>query len=124
MVPFVTQQPVHVPDEAQVLLVPARLAYRAPPFFDSFQDLRLNFIIANRRPLGESSNKLVQKLLGTNLELKWVSAILDTYIEKAQGEKADVGVARVDVVDDGDGSFAGCAALLTVDQIGDLEVKG
>lgn len=115
---------MHVSYEAQVLFVPARLAYRAPPFFNSLQDLRLDFVVADGRPLGESPNKLVQKLLSANLEVKWVSAILDAYIEQVQGEKADVRVARVDVVDDGGGSFAGCAAFLAVDQIRDLEVEG
>ena len=81
---------MHIPDETQVLLVSARLAYGAPPFFNGFQNLRLDFRISNRGSFGKTPNKLVQELLGTDLKMKRVSAILDTYIKEVEGQEADV----------------------------------
>jgi hypothetical protein len=35
-----------------------------------------------RRPFGEAADQLIQKFLGANLEVKRVSAVLDTYVQK------------------------------------------
>lgn len=37
------------------------------------------------RALGESTNQLIQKLFGANLEVKWVTAIFDADVEKLNG---------------------------------------
>ncbi len=124
MVALVAQQTVHVTNEAQVFLVATRLADGAAPLFDGLEDLRLDTGVAEGGPLGEASDELVQELLGTDLEMEGIAAVLDTDVEEAEGEQADIGVAGIDVVDDGDGGLARGGALLAVDEVGDLEVEG
>lgn len=115
---------MHIPNKPQVLLVPARLANGASPFFYGLQYLHLHPAVANGRALGESPNELIEEFLGANLQLERVAAILDADIEQAQGEQGNVWVAVVDVVDDGHGCLARGAALLGVDEVGDLEIQG
>ena len=123
-VPLITQQAVHVPDEAQVLLVPARLANRTAPFFDSLEDLELNAGRADRGSLGKAAYQLIEELLGADLEVEGVTAVLDANVEKVEGEQGHVGVSVVDVVDNGHGGFSRSGTLLGIDQVGDLEVQG
>lgn len=66
-VPLITQQAVHVPDEAQVLLVPARLANRTAPFFNGLEDFELNAGGPDRGPLGKAAYQLIEELLCADL---------------------------------------------------------
>lgn len=115
---------MHVADKAEVLLVAARLADGAAPLLDGLEDLRLDTSVAEGRPLGEAADKLVEELLSADLQVEGVAAILDADVEQVQGQQADIGVAGIDVVDDGDGGLARSGALLAVDEVGDLEVEG
>lgn len=121
---LVTQQPMHVPNEAQVLLVPARLADGAAPFFYSLEYFHLHPAEADRRALGEATDELVEELLGADLQLEGVAAVLDADVEQVEGEQGDVGITVVDVVDDSNGGLAGGGALFGVDQVCDLEIQG
>jgi hypothetical protein len=122
-VAFVAQEPVHVPNKPQVLLVPTRLADGAPPFFDGFQDLALDSCGSNGRALGESPDEFIEKLFGADLEMKGVSTVLDTDVQQIEGEDGNVCVAMVDVPDNCDGSFSRGATLLAVDEVGNLKVQ-
>lgn len=73
---------MHVSDEAQILLVPRSLTYGHPPFFNLLQYSHLYAGRSYGRSLGKASHKLVEKLLGTDLKMKCISAILDAYIQK------------------------------------------
>lgn len=123
-VALIAQQPMHVPNEAQILLVPTRLADGAAPFFYGLEYLHLHPAEADRRTLGEAADELVEELFGANLQLKGVATVLDADIEQVEGEHGDGGVAVVDVVDDGHSGLARGGALFGVDQVGDLEVQG
>lgn len=114
---------MHVPDEAQVVLVAARLANGHAPLLDGLENLGLHAGGADRRALGEAADELIEKLLGGDLEVKGVAAVLDANIEQVEGEQGDVGVALVDVVDNGRGSLARRRALFAVDEVRDLEVE-
>lgn len=115
---------MHVPDEAQILLIPARLANSAAPFFYSFENLHLHPAEADRRALGEATDELVEELFGADLQLEGVATVLNTDVQQVQGEQGDVGVAVVDVVNDSHGGLAWGAALFGIDQVGDLEIQG
>lgn len=115
---------MHVADKAEILLIPAGLTNSAPPFFDSLEDLSLHPSRADRGSLGKAADELVEEFLGADLQVKGVAAVLDADVEKVQGEQGNVRVSVIYVVDDGDGGFAGGAALLAVDQVGNLEVQG
>lgn len=121
---LVTEQPVHIPDEAHVLLVAAGLADGAAPLLDGLENLHLHPAVAHWRALGEPADELVEELLCADLEVEGVAAVLDTDVEQVEGQQGDIGIAVVDVVDDGDGSLARGGALLGVDEVRDLEVQG
>lgn len=115
---------MHIADEAQILLVAAGLAYGAAPLLDGLEYLRLDTGVAEGRALGEAPHELVEELLGGDLQVEGVAAVLDADVEQVEGEQADVGIAGIDIVDDGDGGLARRGALLAVDEVGDLEVEG
>lgn len=121
---FVAEQPMHVSDEPQVLFVSACLAYCTPPFFYSLQYLHLHPRRSYRRPFGEPSDQLIKKLFGTDLQVKGIATVLDTDVEQIQGKHCDVGVAVVDIAHDSHGSLARSRALLGVDEVGNLKIKG
>ena len=73
---------MHVPDMSQILLVPRRLANGLTPFLNRLQNAMLDPRSPDRWPFGEPPYQLIQELFGTDLEMKWVSAILDTDIEQ------------------------------------------
>jgi hypothetical protein len=73
---------MHVPYEAQVVLVARRLAYRLAPFFDQLEDASLHARRMHWRALWKSADELVEKLLGANLEVEGISAVFHTDIEK------------------------------------------
>ena len=79
---FVEQETVHVPDMSQILLVPRRLADRLTPFLNRLENAMLDPRSPDRWPFGEPPYQLIQELFGADLEMKWVSAILDTDIEQ------------------------------------------
>jgi hypothetical protein len=66
----------------QVILIPGRLTYSLSPLFYRLKDAMLDPSGPQRRPFGEAADQLIQKLLGANLEVKGVSAVLDTYVQK------------------------------------------
>lgn len=79
---FVEQETVHVPDMSQILLVPRRLADRLTPFLNRLENAMLDPRGPDRWPFGKPPYQLIQELFGADLEMKWVSAILDTDIEQ------------------------------------------
>lgn len=81
-VALIEQETVHVPNMSQILLVSRRLTDSLPPFLDRLQNAMLNSRGAQRRPLGKPSDQLIQKLLGADLKVERVSAILDTDVEE------------------------------------------
>lgn len=115
---------MHVPDEAQVLLIPARLANRTAPFLNGLENLELDAGGADRGPLGKAAYQLIEELLCADLEVEGVAAVLYADVEQVEGEQGNVGVAVVDVVDDGHGGLSGGGTLFGIDQVGDLEVQG
>lgn len=123
-VSLVTQQPVHIPDESQVLLVSACLANSFSPFFNRFKDLLLDSRGTDGGALGEAAHKLVKELLGADLEMERVAAVLHTDIEQIERKQRDIRVAMVDVVDDGHSCLTRGRTLLGIDQVADLEVEG
>lgn len=115
---------MHIPDEAQVLLVTACFADGAPPFFYSFKNLHLHPAVSNRRAFWEATNKLIEEFLGADLQVEGIATVLDADVKQAQSQYGHTGIAVVHIVDDGHGGFAWGGALLGVDQVGDLEVEG
>lgn len=81
-VSLVTQQPVHIPYEAQVVLVSRRLAYCLAPFFYQLENLVLDSRRMNWRAFGEAAHELIEELLGTDLEVEGVAAILDANVQE------------------------------------------
>lgn len=53
-----------------------------------------------------------------------IATVLDTDVEQGQGKHGDIGIAVVNVLHNGDGSFARSIALLSIDQVGDLKIEG
>lgn len=115
---------MHITDKAQVLLIPARLADSAAPFFYSLQDLHLHPAVADGRALGKPPDKLVEELLGADLQVEGIAAVLDTDVQQVEGEQGDIGITVVNVVDDGHRSLAWGGTLLGIDKVGDFEVQG
>lgn len=122
-VTLVAEQPVHVPDEAQIISVPARLANRHAPFLNELKDLVLDAGRPNWRTLRESPHQLVEELLCADLQVEGVAAVLDADIEQAESKQGNIGVAVVDEANNGRGSLARGGALLAVDEVRDLEVE-
>ena len=75
---------MHVPDEAEILLVPGILTDRLPPFLNILQDLQLHARWSNRRSLRKPAHQLVEKLLGSDLKVKGVTAVLNAAIKELQ----------------------------------------
>lgn len=114
---------MHVPDEAQIISVPARVANRHAPFLNQLKDLVLDAGRPNWRALRESPHQLVEELLCADLQVEGVAAVFDADIEQAEGEQGNIGVAVVDEADNGCGSLARGGALLAVDEVRNLEVE-
>jgi hypothetical protein len=123
-VALVAEQAVHVPDEAEVLLVPAGVAYCAPPLLNRLEYLHLHARGAYGRPLGKPADELVEELLGADLQVERIAAVLDADVEQVEGEQGHVRVAVVDIAHNGHGGLARRRALLGIDEVGDLEVEG
>lgn len=115
---------MHVADEAEVVLVARRLADGAAPFFDCLEDLVLDASAAYGRAFWEAADELIEELLCRDLEVEWVATVLDAVVEEVEGEKGDILVAVVDVVDNGDGSLARGGALFCIYEVADLQVEG
>lgn len=81
-IPLITQQSVHIPNMPQVLLVPRRLTYRLPPLFNQLENAVLHARRVHGRAFGEAAHELVEELLGADLEVEWVTAVLDADIEE------------------------------------------
>jgi hypothetical protein len=73
---------VHIPYEAQILLVPRRLTYCLPPFFYKLEDAALYTRRMHWRAFGETADKLIEKFLCADLEMERISAILNADIEE------------------------------------------
>lgn len=76
------------------------------------------------RTFGEATDELVEKVLCADLELESIAAVLDANVEEGEGEHGDIGIAVVDVLDNGDGGLSWRVALLSIDQVGYLEIQG
>lgn len=122
-VTLVAEQPVHVPDEAQIIFVPARIANRHAPLLNQLKDPVLDAGRPDWRALRESPHQLVEELLCADLQVEGVAAIFDADVEQAEGEQGNIGVAVVDEADNGRGSLARGAALFAVDEVRNLEVE-
>lgn len=114
---------MHVPDEAQVILVAARLAYRHAPLLYQLKNLGLDAGRADWGAFRESPHQLVEELLCADLQVERVAAVLDADVEQAECKQGDIGVAVVDEADNGSGSLARGGALFAVDQVRDLEIE-
>lgn len=121
---LVAEKTVHVPDEAQVLFVAAGIANGYPPFLNCLENLGLDPRGPDGRALGEPADELIEELLCADLEVEGVATVLDADVEQVEGEEGDIGVAVVDVADNGGGGLARGGALLAVDEVGDLEAQG
>jgi hypothetical protein len=73
---------MHVPYEAQIVLVPRSLAYGLPPFFYQFKDFALYSRRVHRRTFWEAPDELVEKLLCAYLEVEGISAVFDANVEE------------------------------------------
>jgi hypothetical protein len=73
---------MHIPYEAQVLLVARGLAYRLAPLFNQFEDSVLHSRSVHRWPLRESPDQFVEEFLGTDLQVERVAAILDADVQE------------------------------------------
>jgi len=93
-VALVAQQPVHIPYEAKILLVPRSLTYCLPPFFYQLEDSgqRTWPSTSYRRSFGEAADEFVQELLGANLEVEGVPAVLNANVEELSQSKPMVAV--------------------------------
>lgn len=74
---FVAQQPVHVPDVYQVLLVLRMDAQRHFPLVHEFENLGHGRRRKGRGSLWEPAHEFVQKVFGADLEMERVATILD-----------------------------------------------
>jgi hypothetical protein len=81
-VALVAQQPMHIPNEAQIVLVSRCLADRLPPFFYQLEDSTLYARRMHRRTLWESTDELVQEFLCAYLQMESVTAVFDADIEE------------------------------------------
>ena len=115
---------MHVPDESQVLFVPAGLANGPPPLLYGLQYLVLNFAGTHGGPFREATHQLVEELFGADLEMERVPAVFDTYVEQVQSEQSDVWVTVVDKVDYSDRRLARSRPLFVVDEVGNFESNG
>lgn len=73
---------MHVPYEAQIVLVPRCLTYRLPPFFYQLEDLILDTGRVHRWTFGKAAHKLVEKFFGANLKMERVAAVLDANVQE------------------------------------------
>ena len=55
--------------------------------------------------------------------MKGVSAVLDANVKKSEGEQGNVGIAMINIVDNGSSRFTRGGTLLGVYEIGDFEVQ-
>jgi hypothetical protein len=53
-----------------------------------------------------------------------IAAVLDADVEQSQGQHGHVRIAVVDILDNGDCGFARSVSLLSIDQVGNLEIEG
>jgi hypothetical protein len=71
---------MHVPNESKILLVPRSHADGRPPFLYELEYFHLSSGGVNGRSFGESTDKLIEELLGADLEVECVAAIFDANI--------------------------------------------
>lgn len=94
-IPFERKKPVHIFDIPQILL-PARLgADTLLPSMNELQNPRHDWAGEGRWAFRESTDELVQKFFGGNLEVEWVAARLDEGVEKCECEDGDMRVSVV-----------------------------
>ncbi len=73
---------MHVPYETQIVLVPRCLTYSLPPFFYQFENLILHTRRMHRRAFGKSADELIEEFLCAYLQMEWVAAVLDAYVQE------------------------------------------
>jgi hypothetical protein len=83
MVPtFVAQQTMHVPNVDQIRLVLAVDTERVLPLVDELENPRHGWWREGRGSLREPADELVEEVLGADLEVEGVAAVLDEDIEQ------------------------------------------
>src|ERR1700710_2651914 len=75
-VALVTQQPMHISYEAQVVLVSRSLTYGGPPFFYQDKYLSLNTRRVYWRPFRKPTDELIQEFLCRYLQVKRIATVL------------------------------------------------
>lgn len=78
----------------------------------------------NWRALREATDELVEEVLCADLEVESIAAILDTDVEQSQGKHGHVRIAVVDILHNSDSGLARSVSLLSIDQVGYLEIEG
>lgn len=80
---------MHVADVDEVLLALARRADRALPLVHELENLLHRRRRVRRRPLGEPPHELVEELLGADLEVERVAAVLDEDVEELRARGSE-----------------------------------
>lgn len=106
---LVAEQPVHVPNVHQVLLVLARDADRVLPLVHELEDLLHRGRRERRRPFGEAPDELVEELFRADLEVEGVAAVLDEDVEQLGESMLGVSLQQ-DVADSCERSHEGPAS--------------
>lgn len=78
----------------------------------------------HRWSLRKSPHELVQKLFRRNLQMKWVSTLLDERIEQVKSQHGYVWIPIVDHPHALHRSFTRCIGFLAIDMLCELEVQG
>lgn len=72
---------MHVSDKSKILLEFGSLADCGPPFLNQFQDLLLDSRVSDRRSFWKSADQFIKELLGADLEVERITAVLDAVIQ-------------------------------------------
>jgi hypothetical protein len=84
---LITQQPMHIPNMHQILLMLGMHTERILPLMDELEDLGHGGRRERRWSLGEPTDELVEKVFGRDLEVEGVAAVFDEDVEElARGE--------------------------------------
>jgi hypothetical protein len=119
---FVKQQSMHIPYKPQIIFVSRGLADCLTPLLNGFQYFTLYAARTDRRALWEAPNKLIEELLGADLQVKWIATVFDAIIEESEGKEGDIRISVIDELNNCDGALTRRIALFGVYQVNDLKV--
>lgn len=77
---LVEQEAMHIPNKTQILLVSGGLTDSLPPFLNRLQDAMLDSRGSHGGTFGEPSDQFIEKLFCADLEVEFVSAVLDANV--------------------------------------------